>query len=537
MSTLDSLPTELLRILFENLNLNDLRTLRNVSRRFRSVCEIVRVKEVIINDVRDDFRSIWFHTNDTIDYREAIRFSTFLFNFHTAHPDLFALRRNLRRLHFGFWNDTLNFNFGFLDSFAELEQLDIQCPLKGGYPHRIRAPNLKTLSVDYFEESECPAFFVECPKLERLKIDAPMELVHVEHKENVRYLEVPFYKNNLEQFRWIECLQINYTANGIGTNRNLLAVFERLKQLRLHLYYSLSPDEHQELGNAISSIFRQKSTLGSDLRVYLAGVEFEHAAKFDEFRNALERLTFRGDQEYAKMNFQIQNFNQLSCDDLSFFTELNYTCLLHMSGGRPPENYFSKFFNIRYIKVTGKIARPDRFLEFLREPRYLKALDLKNAGLSQRQLDQLPDFCQISYLYFEEELPNLPANYDFILRFRLLIRFVTNQNNDGLIDLALRAFSELKYMRLFRFKREQDEFSIACQGENRYSLAFRGACSTGKAELQREQLHFGSLVTYCQLLKSNELLKLLKLFSLLFILSLLSFAILGVFMWVCMKPN
>lgn len=532
MSTLDSLPSELLRIIFENLNLNALRALRNVSKRFRSVCEIVRVNTVIINDAEDEFRSTWFHTNDTIDYRDAIKFSTFLFNFHTGHPDLFGLRRNLKRLHFGFWNENLNLNFGFLDSFTELEQLDIQTALRGGYPHRIRAPKLKTLSVDYFEESECPAFFVECPKLERLKIDAPMELVHVEHKENVRYLEVPFYKDNLEQFRWIECLQINYTANGIGSNRNLLTVFESLKELRLHLYYSLSPDEYQELGNAIISIFRQRSNLGSDLAVYLAGVAFERAEKFDEFRSALQRLTFRGDQEYAKMQFQIQNFNSLSCDDLSFFTELNYTCLFIMCGGRPPEDYFSKFFNIRYIKVTSKIRRPDQFMVLLKEPKYLKALDLKNAGLSQQQLNQLPDFCQISYFYFEEEPSDLVINYDFILRFRLLIRFVTNQNTDGLVDLALRTFTELKYLRLFRFKREQDEFSIARQGENRYSLAFRGVSSNGRAELQKEELHFASLVTYCCLLKSNKFLKLL---SLLFFLSLVLWVVLVVLIWIYMK--
>lgn len=521
---MDRLPSELLRIIFENLELNTLREVRNVSKTFRSVCEIVRVKEVIINDVADNFKSIWFYTNDTIDYRKAIRFSAFLFNFSTVNPDLFALRRNLKRLHFGFWNESLNFNFGFLDSFVELEQLDIQCSLKGGYPHRIRAPKLKTLSVDYFDEKECPAFFVECPKLERLKIDSRMELVHVEHKKNVRHLEVPFYRDDLEQFKWIECLQVNYTAHGIGANQNLLSVFESLKELRLHLYYSLSPGECQELGNAIESIFKQKSNLATDLKVYLTGVEFENANKFDEFASLLEKLTFRGSQEHAKVLFQFQNIGHLTCNDLSFFSEVNYTSLLRASSNNLPADYFSKFFNIRYIKVTSKLAKPHQLMEFLRKCDYLKALDLKNASLSQAHLDQLPDVCQISYFYLEEENWYAVASNDFILRFKLLIRFVTDQNTKGLADLALQSFAELKYLRLFRFKRGQDEFSIMKQDENRYSMVLRDVYSNGRNDFHKDDLQFSSLVTYCNLLKDNGWLPWLgKLFTVLFILTLVFF--------------
>lgn len=530
---MDRMPSELLRIIFENLDLNALRSVRNVSKQFRSVCEIVRVKEMIINDVRDEFKSTWFYTNDTIDYRYAIKFNTFLFNFNTAHLDLFALRKNLKRLHFGFWNESLNFNFGFLDAFVELEQLDIQCSIKGGYPHRIRAPKLKTLSVDYFDEKECPAFFVECPRLERLKIDSRMELVHVEHKENVRHLEVPFYRDDLEQFKWIECLQINYTAHGIGANRNLLSVFESLKELRLHLYYSLSPGECQELGNAIDSIFKQKSNLGIDLKVYLTGVQFDYADKFEEFSSQLKKRTFGGDQDYAKILFQFQNFDNLSCADLSFFSEVNYTSLMKACGNLLPADYFSKFFNIRYVKVTSKIAKPDQLMEFLKCCKHLKALDLKNASLSPQYLDRLPEVCQISYFYLEEERPDSVGNHDFILKFKLLIRFVTNQNTDGLVDLALRTFAELKYLRLFRFKRGQDEFSIMTQAENRYSMTFRGVYSNGRTDFHKDDLYFSSLVTYCDLLKSNEwLLWFGKLFTLFIILT---WVCLGIAIWLYLR--
>lgn len=72
-----------------------------------------------------------------------------------------------------------------------------------------------------------------------------------------------------------------------------------------------------------------------------------------------------------------------------------------------------------------------------------------------------------------DDFNELSIDFNFILKFKLLRRFETNQRSQNAIGLAIDAFSKLKYLQHFKCKHGNKHFEIyTMNGENekRYFL-------------------------------------------------------------------
>lgn len=302
MSALASLPPELLRMIFEQLNLKDLARVRQVSKQFRAICEIVRVRELLIFDNIDESATnancCWFYTNHPLKLDDAIRFDAFFRQLQPFHSDPLHLQATLKRLHFGHDSDGeyLDFDFRLLDLFVALEHLEIQRPILGC--QTLSAPNLRTLSVCSLESWIYFGLHVACPKLETLRAE-DLQIVHVELKASVRHLEITCYEElePISEFPALECLVIDYPTIDLSGEEDSLNVdlrnLDSLKELKLCVGQCSYDENYEEFSRALKAIFRQRNALkrNDQLKIYLDDVEL-NADDFDRFITVLKQSPF-----------------------------------------------------------------------------------------------------------------------------------------------------------------------------------------------------------------------------------------------------
>lgn len=295
-------------MIFEYLNPKQLARVRQVSKWFRAICEIVRVRELLVYDtdlvdqivkIADqptDVPSVeyWFHTSRTLQIEDAIKFDMFV-KLDPFGSDPLRLQHNLKRLRFGGDDDALEFDFRLLDLFVALEHLEIRSQISGC--QNLSAPNLRTLLIGIIDTWIFPGVHVTCPKLETLRIE-DLQIVHVEHKNSVRHLEITGYEEyeQMNEFQSLERLVIDYpTIELFGEEQSLnlnLASLVSLKELRICIGQCEFNEDYREFSWALKSIFKQRDTLQrNDLKIYLDDVE-TNADDFGRFISILEYSPF-----------------------------------------------------------------------------------------------------------------------------------------------------------------------------------------------------------------------------------------------------
>lgn len=284
-------------MIFEMLNLKDLARLRCTSKRFRSICEIVRVRELLICDEIDkshETPSFWFQSNRAIHIEDAIRFDTFAREFDPFYSDKLRLQTNLKRLHFGYDCEYLNFDFRLLDLFVGLEQLEIRRPILGC--QKLSCPNLRTLLVSSIDSWIYFGLRVACPKLEALRAE-DLQIVQVELKQSIRHLEICYEEvEELAGFKWLQCLVIDYPLLELFGDEEALHLdlsnFVALQKLNICIGPCSFDDRYQQFGVALKSILKQKETLRrADLKICLDGIELT-ADDFERFSSLLMESPF-----------------------------------------------------------------------------------------------------------------------------------------------------------------------------------------------------------------------------------------------------
>lgn len=284
-------------MIFERLNLKELARMRRVSKRFRSICEIVRVRELLIYDQIDESHEtpkFWFQSDKAINVEDAIRFDTFAGEFDPFHSDKLRLQMNLKRLQFGYDCEYLNFDFRLLDLFVALVQLEIRRPILGC--QKLCCPNLRTLLVSSIDSWIYFGLHVACPKLEALRAE-DLQIVHVELKQSIRHLEIYYEEfEELAGFKSLECLVIDYPLLELFGDEEALHLdlsnFASLKELKIRVGPCSFNESYQQFSWVLKSILKQKDTLKrSDLKIYLDDIELT-ADDIDRFSSILKESPF-----------------------------------------------------------------------------------------------------------------------------------------------------------------------------------------------------------------------------------------------------
>lgn len=481
---MDSLPNEILgpEILGAHLSVRELVRCKQVSKRFYWVIRnLVRVEELVLSDIVDEFKGTWYHSNKPIEYEHAVE-TTFL------NYDRLNLRRNLKRLHLSpFCNPKLS-EFLDLKAFERLEQLDIATRI-GCRVGVISSASLKMFSCG----AHCKLLF-RTPKLQVLKCQ-DLNLVSLSDPQQLKHLEVANYSEKIESLTGLECLQINYVDEN-RLSKDILLALTNLKRLSLNPARALErPQEaFREYRSVLAHLIKQKLVLRrTELRIFLFAVELVNNAMIDEY-----------DPISGELYFQIANY-PLLCGNLSSHQSVDYNDLKYLFDNQIKSDYFTKFANIRRVVLLGEAD--DRFVSFLSKLNQFQSLCLKSALFVQSSLDRLPDLCgKLTELQIKQNVDS-PINCKFIWRFRLLRRFSTNQYSPDLIDVALQSTQRLEYLESFAYhKSSRLKLAVTVCKKEKHRFDFLSADRTGPANLSlkiQPKITFDDLSKLCNDLKAS----------------------------------
>ena len=158
-----------------------------------------------------------------------------------------------------------------------------------------------------------------------------------------------------------------------------------------------------------------------------------------------------------------------------------------------PDDYFSKLFQIRGVKVMTKVNR-DHFISFMSKLKFILTLVFENASLDQSTIDHLMGFCDLVCLVVNED-QKLNLNFDCILKCKRLGLFQTNQPFPGSFNLALKAFSRLTKLKYFVFKKDDETVKVHRNSNHFELICYRQRRNT--PTFSKKQIRFNELSIYC----------------------------------------
>ena len=237
---MDALPLELYLSIFDFLDLNDLLTMRLVSKRFESAVREFRIEELTFLDYYfylgySHFTNVWFSSEKTREQRMLFLFSK---GFLSRGP---CKVQFLRRLYIWSLRMIEGIDLEVIARFQHLECLEIGFDLRTPHSFSLSLPNLRALRVIEFLHKE--PLEVVAPKLQALELPwlqyVPFrreELSRKEyltvylsqltfrHPQTVRYLffhedylSFPYdplaHEPYLNQFESVDCIEIKHLQN------------------------------------------------------------------------------------------------------------------------------------------------------------------------------------------------------------------------------------------------------------------------------------------------------------------------------------
>ena len=413
-TTIEDLPLEMIRELFEYLPLKDLAACSMVNKRWHSIYATFKLHRLAVTGY-DPYRYLvkWRGTNQPILEEEQCLWS--MFNHLVEKP----LLSNLKHLVlFGY---EIRFDLNKLNRFRQLVHLEVYISSSSRKMHL----NLPKLRVLKFNEPEFTcAVSLDCPELSALcyhTVDDPN--LHVKHPETIRKLETEMVDLDLAPFKNVECL-VPWELEVIS--KATLLLLPKLKELRYDMsieglvehrlsYVSTVDELKQTFGEFMEEV---KKLRGRDFRFTFAGFELTNVdvEQIDFGVKVNESGRERVSNEYVYM----KNYHLIEPGALHFVKRVNYSLLLSHVTGEFPRCFSQKFTGIEEVQVTDRIEDADHFLWFLKSQRFLRSLDLSDAKLSQELYDQLPAVVpSLRSLFFRNghSENEMQLNFDFVTQF------------------------------------------------------------------------------------------------------------------------
>ena len=454
---MDELSLDLYQLIFEFLDLYDLRSVRLVCKRFRAAVKEYKIRELSFT-FGDSKKFNWFHTNCP---------SNFLNNLHGSEFYLLTSRQFdfqwLRKLKIDF-NESSGFSFDKLANFWRLEHIELTYI---GKPTNVKLfetglplvlPYLKVFSIRHYRQAH---LIIDAPNLiafdNNSGFDDASSYFEFSHPYSVRSLSVYQLDDHLSIFINLEYLEINH-PNMLDPNS--LRVFSKLKVLKMR---SLLYEDRDLLYKLKELIFKNKH-----LKIYCLGVRMTEGMELDEYNLDAQLNTHHHSNVFNRTNLGhlINNYEKLD-DNLDWISAINYNDLISLTNTLP-STIFNKFSNIQHIVSDSKINNPRLFAYFVGDCAVLTCLETKFSQLEQPFFDQLPTFSCLSKLtiYRTKEL-----DFHFISRMFHLKNLSTNQDIAWQEDFNL---DRLKFLEVIDFKISGNLFYVKKEGRDLWRCVFMG---------------------------------------------------------------
>ena len=474
-TSIENLPVEMIRELFEHLPPKALVACSMVNKLWHSIYVSFKVQRLVAIEY-DSYGLFelscvprkWSYPDRRIEPKEQCSLAIFD---HLAEKPLLS---NLKHLHVS--GHSSKFYFGDLNLFSQLVHLELYIDdldqVRGEITWSIdlNLPKLKVLVFHCFNWGG--PLWIDCPLLSTLVYPEEYKsYLKVNQPETIRKLQTNMVDPKwLARFENVECLVTEkFEAISLAT----LLSLPKLKDLR----YIRNIGEHipttvDRLKRTLSEFVDEAKRLrGRDFRVTFAGFqltnvdidEIDFGVYFDQ--SGKERM----DTEYVYM----KNYHLIEPNALHFVELVRYNSLMSYVTEEFPRCFFEKFTGIEEVKVYGVVKDPNHLLWFLKSLRFLKIFELESTGLSQEFYDQLPAAASsLIGLEFRGDWTNeVQVNFNFLNEFSSLLFLVFKQalSFESAISLA-RSSANLVYL-LLKVRLKAD-YSLSAEKE-RDSTAFK----------------------------------------------------------------
>ncbi|KAG4067563.1 hypothetical protein HA402_005335 [Bradysia odoriphaga] len=430
---MNDLPDELLIFIFEHLKIQDVIQCSLVCKRFKSVCQGVKIPELIISNTIENIKDYWFDTKAQFNIQNAIDVTTF-----NSFRSIFRLDKFKRLYFWGCQSEFVQLN---LNDLTQLEQVKIDVKDVVGAKHDIyiNLPNLKIIEIDRDWSDRSYTFFITAPKLEMLSCYR-FNAIHLTYPNTVIHLETKVYTEKFHVLKNLQFLQVVYGFLYEVVWPKIFSIFPKLTT------FACSQNGCQ---TSIKNFLKEKYRLQRNgLKIYYQSVELDHINKIHEY-NSLHP------EEFV---FQIKNYNSLA-EIVTCKFEISYNKLMDLLGSKIPSDFYKKYFLTRRIRVENNVENQDSLFRFLKNFQYLTQLNLCCDSLDQFFYNKLVELDQLSDLTIINSKSIF--NFDFLLKLKRLHCFSTNIDSPQFFYLTTALFRDLKYFCNMDFHYEKQQFRIS----------------------------------------------------------------------------
>lgn len=421
---MENLPIELWHSIFDRLELPELPSCAQVSKKLYFAVKAYRVRELAFDRPA---KTHWFHPHLSI-YGHRVRYSMVSVlsrsSFNLGH---------LKRLKIGSKSSIDDLNE--INKFTRLEELDID--LKNYTNERTKILCLAHLRVLFvFASDHLPYLDLDTPRLEKLHTFSLKKLNFV-HPDSVRCIQTFFHNEKLPIFRNLESLLFTDRYNkldfyGYYDSKSFkefsLTNLKKLKEI--DFFYHFERFEQNNMSNFKKIIGNILELKRPDLRLFWMSVQVTDVNLMTEYQDWMETI-------HSFMTFQLQRYEKLKdkIENLEYHTfKFNSLMKKLTRAGFDPKNedFLSKLFakiSFTKIAVVDKVDEPDFLMEFIVRLPSLISLRFENSGLDQAFFDCLAGILRLngSSLRFLSVKRCDVLDLEFLLKFLHLEYFECDQ--------------------------------------------------------------------------------------------------------------
>lgn len=454
---MDSIPSELLVESFNYLDLDEIKKLRLVCKKFKSIVDnLLRREDLVISGARVLSSNRWSHDDKLISHLNWIKdldapgfkSSNNLFKTikHLYIETGFNYETNDNILRFQLSNFPSNL-LKNINSFQHLETFEI---ISSNYlgetgELKINLPKLKVFNIGL---TKLRTIKLNTPKLVYLKTKRlALSKIQVMHPQTIKHLEIDDYDSTVMTFKNLEYL---YCYRFSTLEPELIVKLTKLKQIHFMEDRKLLPQ------------FKKLKLKKSDLNVYFYGM---NVSRIDP----PAKISFSTSLYDKDLMYLVDNCDSLA-DKLPYFTELPYCKLENKKiNGYDfvQDDILKKFNRLTVLNVQSAVSNRGLLTSLLACCKNLQKLKLSySADLSAKFFNNIPDHQpNLEYLSFEARKRSLKLNLDTVFKLKRLLVLDINKRfkREELRDFCERLFKETK-VRNFGFYYKHSNCEINYEG-------------------------------------------------------------------------